>query len=394
MAALDRCFNVHHLRDLARRRLPRGVFDYVDRGTEEEVELAENRRGFDRLRLATRFLVDLTERDMGTTVFGARTELPVAIAPTGVAGLCCHRGEYALAAAAAKAGVPFTLADPSLMPMEEVVKAGGRQWFQIYMWEEQHYSYAMIERARRLGFEALVVTIDSALGRVREHNERNGFAFPFEPNLRALTDMSRHPGWLLNVLLRTTLRDGPPRNALWPEQYQRMIAWRRDAPKPARFAAMTWDDVARIREVWPRTLIVKSVLSPLDARMAVDHGADGIIVSNHGGRSMDSAVATIEALPAIVDAVGDRTTVILDSGIRRGSDVVKALALGADLTMVGRATLYGAAAGGQAGAERALAILASEFEKTMGYLGCRTVDELGPHIFATPAAAGDRGPRS
>jgi isopentenyl diphosphate isomerase/L-lactate dehydrogenase-like FMN-dependent dehydrogenase len=217
---------------------------------------------------------------------------------------------------------------------------------------------------------------------VREHNERNGFAFPFEPNLRALTDMSRHPRWLLGVLLRSTLRDGPPRNALWPEQYQRMVAWRRDAPKPARFAAMTWHDIARIREVWPRTLIVKSVLTPLDARLAVDHGADGIIVSNHGGRSMDSAVAAIDALPEIVKAVGDRTTVILDSGIRRGSDVVKALALGADMAMVGRATLYGAAAGGQAGVERALGILASEFEKTMGYVGCRRISEIGPDIIA------------
>lgn len=379
MASADRCYNVHDFRTVARRRLPKGIFDYVDYGTEEGIALAANRAAFDRVRLRTRFMVDLTERDMGTTVFGKRVALPLGIAPTGIAGLCAHQGDLALARAAAAAGIPFTLADPSITPMEVVAGAGGRQWFQIYMWDEVDLSYEIVARARDLQFEALVVTIDSALGRVREHNERNGFDFPFRPNVRALTDMARHPRWLTNVLLRTTLSDGPPRNALYPPQYQRMIAWK-DAPKPRRHAAMTWKDIAGLREFWPRTLIVKSVLTAEDARLAVDHGADGIVVSNHGGRAMDSARATLDVLPEIVAAVGGRTTVILDSGVRRGSDIVKALALGADLVLVGRATLYGLAAGGQAGAERVIGILASEFEKTMGYVGCRTVAEVGPDI--------------
>lgn len=381
MRAIDRCYNVHHFRDVARRRLPRGIFDYIDYGTEEQTAVAENRAAFDRLRLRTRFLVDLSVRDMSTTVFGKPIAFPLGIAPTGIAGLCWHQGDLAQATAAARAGLVYTLADPSVTAMETVIRAGGRQWFQVYMWDEVELSHAMIARARDLGFEALVVTVDSALGRVREHNERNGFDFPFKPNPRALVDMLRHPRWLLGVLARTVVSSGPPRNANYPAQYQRMIGWA-NAPKPQRFSAMTWADLAVIREMWPRTLIVKSILTAQDATAAVDHGADGVIVSNHGGRAMDSARSSIDALPEVVAAVGDRATVILDSGVRRGSDVAKAVAMGADMAMVGRAPLYGLAAGGQAGVERMLAILASEFEKTMGYLGCRTVEELGPHIFA------------
>lgn len=384
MRALDRCFSIEDLRRLAERRLPRGIYDYLDLGTEDHIALRENLRAFERLRLKTKFLVDLTEHDWSVDLFGKRIPFPLAVAPTGIGGLCWHDGDMCAARAAAELGIPFTLATPATTSLERVSEAGGRLWYQLYMWEEMDLSYEMVARARDAGYEALVVTIDSALGRLREHNERNGFAFPFRPNARALWDILQHPRWMANVLLRSMIHSGLPVNANYPKRYQRIIE-RRAAPKPKTDAGMTWSDISRLRESWPGILIVKSVLSAHDARQAVDHGADGIVVSNHGGRSMDSAISTIEVLPDIVAEVGNETTIILDSGIRRGSDIVKALTLGADLAYVGRAPLYGLAAGGEQGARQALTILATEFEKTMGYLGCRRVDELSPDIIARPS---------
>lgn len=378
--ALDRCYNIADLRTAASKRLPNGIFEYIDRGTEDGISLAENRAGFERLKLVPRFMVDLTDRDMGTTLFGQRTELPFGIAPTAVAGLLWHQGELELARAAAAAGIPFTLATGSLTSMETIATAGGRRWFQLYMWDEPELSYELVRRARDLEFETLVVTIDSALGRLREHNERNGFTFPFKPNPRALIDMTLHPRWLTTVLFRSMLNSGMPKNANYPPHYQPMVTLR-GTPKPKSNKAMTWDDIARLREMWPGNFVVKSVLNPVDARLAVDRGADGIVISNHGGRGMDSSISTIEALPAIAAEVGNETTVILDSGIRRGSDIVKALALGAHFVLLGRATLYGIATAGQEGAAKAINILATEFEKTMGSLGRRNVAEIDRTVF-------------
>lgn len=381
MSRLDRCFNVEDLRQSARRRLPRGIFEYIDLGTEDGVALAENRAGFDRLRLTTKFMVDLTERDMSTSIFGETSALPFGIGPTAVAGLLWHQGELALARAAAAADIPFTLATGSLTSMETVAKAGGRLWFQLYMWDEPELSYQLVDRARSLGFETLVVTIDQSLGRLREHNERNGFTFPFRPNRRALMSMAARPSWLAGVILRSMMSSGVPKNANYPEHYQKMVGWRTPPPKPSSNKSMTWDDIAKLRQAWTGPFVVKSILSTHDAQQAVEHGADAIVVSNHGGRTIDSSVATIEALPGIVDAVGDRTTVVFDGGVRRGSDIVKALAIGADMVLLGRATLYGIATAGQAGASKALSILATEMEKTMASAGCRNVAELSREIF-------------
>jgi (S)-mandelate dehydrogenase len=195
MSGLDRCFNIDDMREVARKRLPKGVFEYVDRGAEDELALANNRDGFKRLKLRTRFLVDLSDRDMGIDLLGGRAELPMAISPTGIAGLCWYQGELQLAKAAKAAGIPFTLATGSITPMETIAKeAGGRLWFQLYMWKEQELSYQMIARARDAGFEALVVTIDGALGDNREYNRRNGFTVPFTLSARGLTDMAIHAG--------------------------------------------------------------------------------------------------------------------------------------------------------------------------------------------------------
>ncbi len=383
MASIKRCYSIEDLRQVAKKRLPHGIFEYIDRGTEDGVALSGNRAAFERLRLNTRFMVDLRDRDMGTEILGKRIELPIGIAPTAVAGLMWYQGEYALAKAAADAGIPFTLATGSLTPMEKIAEAGGRLWFQLYMWEEKELSYELVRRAKSLGFETLVVTIDSALGRLREHNEKNGFTFPFKPNARALVDMTLNPGWLTRVLFKTIIKSGMPKNANYPEHYQPMVTLR-GTPKPKANKGMTWEDVARLKEMWDGPMLVKSVMTPVDARMAVQHGADGVVVSNHGGRAVDSALATIEALPGVVDEVGSETTVILDSGIRRGSDIVKALALGADMVLLGRATLYGIAAGGQPGADKAIQILSTELEKTMASTGCRRPSEITQDVIATP----------
>ncbi|MDX1484840.1 MAG: alpha-hydroxy acid oxidase [Alphaproteobacteria bacterium] len=390
MSRLDRCYNIADLREQARRRLPKGVFEYVDRGAEDEVALADNREAFKKLKLRTRFLVDLSDRDMGIELLGKRAELPMAIAPTGVAGMTWFHGEVELAKAAAVKGVPYTVATPAVTPMEKVVEAaeplGGRLWFQLYMWKDTEHSYGLVGRARDAGFEALVVTIDSALGNNREYNKRNGFTTPYTLSLRSIKDMTLHPRWLIGTMGRYVTSDGMPRHENYPEAFRHRITRGANDARPERYTSMTWDDISRLREFWPRTLIVKGILREEDAVLAVDHGADAVVVSNHGGRALDAAAPTIEILPEVVRAVGARTTVILDSGIRRGSDMVKALALGADAVLTGRATLYGTAVAGQAGAEKALSILYTEFEKTMAYVGCRRVSEVSPDIFARPIA--------
>ncbi|MCC6471074.1 MAG: alpha-hydroxy-acid oxidizing protein [Alphaproteobacteria bacterium] len=380
MGALDRCFDVKDFREAARRRLPRGVFEFMDRGAERELALAENIAAFERLKLKSRFMVDLSDRDMGTELFGKRIPVPLAIAPTGIAGLCWHQGELALARAAAAAGVPFTLASASITSMETIAReASGRRWFQFYIWQEEELAFQMVERARDLGFEVLFVTIDTALGRTREYNDRNGFTDPISLNARFIADMMLHPRWVAGVMGRYLLTTGMPRHENYPPQYQQRIT-RGSAVAPANSVRLSWDHVRRLRRIWPGPLVVKSILNADDARQAVDCGADGVVVSNHGGRALDSAPATIDVLPEVVAAVGDRTTVLLDSGVRHGSDIVKALALGAKAVLIGRATLYGIAAAGQAGAAKVLGLLATQFEKNMGYVGCRRVSELGPHV--------------
>src|SRR5688572_20582704 len=384
MTNLDRLYNIFDMREVAKSRLPRGVFEYVDKGTEDGISLEENRAAFQRIKLRTRFLTGWAKRDLGTEIFGKRINLPFGIAPTGSAGLMWYQGELELAKAAAAAGIPFTLATGALTSLEEISKAlpDARKWFQLYPWEDLEGSYEMITRARDLGWETLIVTIDAAPGRGREHNERNGFSFPFKVNRTAAVDMMMHPGWMWRVMGKYLMHEGMPTNANYPDRYRHSVIDGKKRRRPERFQAMTWEHIRQFRDFWPRKLIVKSILSGDQARAAVDAGADGVVVSNHGGRAFDSAVATIDILPEIVDAVGDRCTVILDSGIRRGSDIVKALALGAKMVLVGRATLYGTACGGQAGAARAIKILADEMERSFGYVGARRISEIGPHIFA------------
>lgn len=379
-ARLARCYNLDDLRDAARRRLPKGVFEYVDRGAEDDVAMRANLEAFRRVKLTTRFLIDLSDRDTATLILGRRAGLPLAIAPTGFAGLCWHQGELALAKAAAAIGVPFTLCAHSTARMDDIVKlAGGRLWIQVHIWREAERSYEMIAKARDLGFEALVVTIDSALGRIREYNQRNGFATPFRPNRTALADMARHPLWLATVMLRYLLTSGMPRHVNYPDGF-RLAVTRGVDELTTRNERWTWADLRRLRDRWPGKLVVKGVLSEVDAIAAVEAGADAIVVSNHGGRTLDSAAATIDVLPQVARAVQRRAEIFVDGGVRRGSDIVKSIALGAQAVLIGRPTLYGVAVAGQAGAEKALRILASEFETTLGFVGCPRPTEIGEDL--------------
>jgi (S)-mandelate dehydrogenase len=381
MSRLSNCYNVSDFREMARRRLPKFVFEFIDRGAEDEVALAENIEAFRRIKLVTNFCVDLSERDMGTELFGKRLNLPLVIAPTGAAGLCWYRGELELAKAAAKAGIPFAVSWAALTPMETIAKeAGGRLWYQLYYWTEEDLTFETIARARDLGYEALVVTIDTALGRSREYNDRNGFTDPITFNRKIVADLALRPGWCLDVIGRYLATTGMPKHENFPPKY------RNSRTKPINHPGLSWKHIEKIRAIWPRTLIIKGILSRSDAIRAVECGADGISISNHGGRSLDSAVSPIEILPDIADAVGVRTTILLDGGVRRGTDIIKALALGAKAVMVGRATLFATAVGGQSGATKMIDIIGTEFEKNMAYVGCRTVSEIGPHILAPRTA--------
>lgn len=387
---LDRCHNIADLREAARRRLPRGVFEFFDRGAEDELSLKGNREAFARIKLRNKVLVDVSRRSMATTLFGKPMSMPLAIAPTGVAGVCWYEGEAELARAAAKAGVPFTLATPSVTSIETIAAVeGGRKWFQLYMWHERELSYGLVRRAQDAGFEALILTVDTPASPLREYNRRNGFSMPFQPNPRALLDMALHPRWLATVMGRYLMKNGMPKLAHYPAGAVSRMAPGKAPASPAKSLKggslpnlrgdnLNWDDVKRLREVWKGPLMIKGVHLAEDAVLAAQAGLDGVVISNHGGRTLDSAVAPIEVLPEIVAEVGGRIPVLLDSGVRRGGDVVKALALGASAVLSGRPTLYGLSVAGEAGASHALALLRREIDVTMAFTGCVSVSDIGP----------------
>lgn len=369
--------NVFDLRLMAKQRLPKWLFEFVDRGTEDEVALRNNRAAFERIKLKTQVLVDVSERKQDITLFGKQHRMPIGIAPTGPAGMLRYKGELDLARAAKAAGIPFTLATGSQTSMEEVAKVvGGTLWFQLYMWSDVKLSHMLVERAKNAGFEALVVTVDGPVAPNREYNARNGYTVPFAYTRRNTAAVLVKPGWFLGVLMHYWLTTGMPRRENYPTEMKERFTQVSSAESKTRNDSLSWKDLQVLRDMWPGTLIVKGILTPKDAALAIAHGADGIIVSNHGGRNFDSSMAPIEALAPIVDAVGHRTTVIVDSGFRRGSDVVKALAIGAKLVMIGRATLWGTTVGGEAGAARALDFYRQEISRTLGYLGCHSVADL------------------
>lgn len=382
MVDLSRCYNIDDLRSAARRRLPKWIFEFVDLGAEDNIAIRNNIEAFRRLKLRGRALVDMSGRNLGTSIFGAISTLPLAIAPTGAAGLCWYEGELELARAAASVGVPFTMAVGSTTPLERVAEEvpEGRRWLQVYLWENRDYMADLIGRAWDHGYEALVVTVDVGIGHNREHNYRNGYGNPFKPSYPTVRDIALKPEWMISVLFRYLATTGMPRMANNPP-----AAWNvHGATLRSKDGAVSWEQFAWLRDIWPGKLLIKGILRPDDAARAIAEGVDGVIISNHGGRCLDSAVAPIDVLPEIVETVKGRVAVIVDSGIRRGSDIVKALAAGADLVMVGRATLWGTAAAGRRGAEHALALLQRELEQTLAFVGAPDATKVGLDVLATP----------
>ena len=370
------CYNIADLRERARKRLPHGVWEYAERGTEDEIGMARNRAAFERVTFRPRVLRGVQAVDTQTEVWGKPIPFPLAFAPTGAAGMIWYQGDLALARAAAKAGLPFTISSASTMNLEEIAIAGGRLWFQLYLWEDRSLSYAVVQRAHEHGCEALFVTLDMPVPPNREYIHHNGFGMPFKMNPRNTLDCLRHPRWLLGVMGRYSLNGGVPSLANLPPHLRTKVT--RGAPPGAQFKQddLDWDGLKGLRDRWPGKFVLKGLLHPEDAEQALAMGADGVVVSNHGGRALDSSMATIDALPAIVSAVGGKMTVFLDSGVRRGSDVVKAVALGADCVLAGRAPLYGLAAAGEAGVTRAIELLRSETARTMAMLGARSIAEV------------------
>ncbi len=376
-------YDIADLRELARRRLPKGVFEFMDRGNGDEVALANNREAFERIKLVPHALVDTSSRSQEITLFGNRQKMPIVIAPTGSAGLNWFEGEIALARAAAAAGIPFTLATGSMTSMEKVAEqAGGTLWFQIYMWPDRSLSHGLVERAKAAGYQALVVTVDTPVPPGREYNLRNGMTVPFRFTRRNVTDVLMHPRWVATVLARYLLTSGMPRYENYPTEVKARITAAPMGRSMMVTDSLTWDDLKALRRIWPHRLLVKGILRSQDAVLAADCGADGVIISNHGGRAVDSTMAPIEVLPSVIEAAGKRLTVMVDSGFRRGADVVKALALGAAAVLIGRATLYGTAVAGEAGAARAIEIYRDEIDRILGLIGCPDVAQLDREYLA------------
>ena len=381
-------YAIEDLRRAAQRHLPRAIFDFFDGGAEDELTLRDNRAAFARLRLLPRVLRDVSAIHTGIDLLGQPAALPMAIAPTGAVGYGQPGGDIAIARAAAAAGIPYTLSSSATASIEQIANAApGRLWFQSYIFKNKTFQTALIERARAADYEALMITVDLPVGGKRERDQRNDFSVPFKLTPKNTLDFALHPVWVLSMLRR-----GLP-------VMENLRELEQANPKPSSTAsasaiatsvgknydtAFDWDALQKLRDQWPRKLIVKGVLHPADAKRLADMGCDAVVVSNHGGRQLDGAVATLNALPGIVQAIGGRIPVLLDGGIRRGSDIVKALACGASGVLLGRATLYGAVAGGQSGAERAIAILKDELIRTMQLCGACTIQEIEAGLLFEP----------
>jgi L-lactate dehydrogenase (cytochrome) len=366
---------IEDLRRSARRRLPRAVFDFIDGGAADEVTLRRNRAIFDRYTFRPRVLRDVSRLDISTQIFGQRLDLPVIVSPTGQAGMAWPYGEIAAARAAHRKGTLYTLSTHSNCSIEDVAReAPGPLWFQLYVWQNRDLTRSFVERARAAGYRALALTVDVPVISKRERDIRNGFTIPPRITPSNVLDTARRVGWIRGVLRgpKLTLANlvGAPGAPNTDLVTLGGVANRQVDP------SINWDDLAWFRSLWPGPLLLKGIMSVEDALRAVEHGVEGLIVSNHGGRQLDHAPTPLEILPEIVDAVAGRAEIVLDGGIRRGSDAVKAIALGAKAVMVGRPYLYGLATDGQPGVEKALDILKTEIERTLALIGVPNLAEL------------------
>ena len=374
--------HIADLREIARRKLPRSIFDFIDRGSYDEITMNANRADLDSLRLRQRVMVDVSERSLATDIVGERATIPVAIAPTGLSGLVRGDGEILAARAAQAIGVPYCLSTMSICSIEDVRAAVEKPfWFQLTMMKDREFSKSLIERAKHAGCSALVLTLD-VQARAQQHLDiKNGLGVPPRLTFRNALDIATKPMWALRVLAGKRKAFGNLEAHLAGlgniSQYATWIAEQLDP-------SLNWRDIEWLRKLWPSKLILKGVLDTEDAKLAANNGADAIIVSNHGGRQLDGASSSIAALPAVVDAVGDRVEVLFDGGVRSGQDVLKALALGAKSCLIGRAFLYGLGAMGEKGVHIVFEILRKELDVSMALTGVRDVNNVTRAVLLPP----------
>jgi L-lactate dehydrogenase (cytochrome) len=377
---LARAASVADLREIARRRLPRGVFDYIDGGAEDERTMAANEAAFAAATFRPRVLRDVGEVDPSTTLLGRPLPLPLVLAPTGFSRIADPDGELAVARAAARVGLPYTLSTLSTRSIEEVAAASaGPKWFQVYVWRDRGLVKEMIGRAATAGYEALVLTVDTAVLGRRERDVRRGFSLPPTIGLGTLLDGAMHPGWTWRFLRSDPIRFANVRESASVGDGSTAVTLS-EYVNTQFDPGLSWRDVEWMRSVWAGPLIIKGIQTVDDARLAADAGVEAIALSNHGGRQLDSAPATLDLVAPVVDAVGDLIEVICDGGVRRGSDIVKAVALGARACMAGRAYLYGLGAAGERGVDHVLGLLDADVRRTMALLGASSVAELGREL--------------
>lgn len=376
-ATLSRILSLADFETAARRRLPRMVFGFVAGASETDSAMRDARGAFGDYAFVPRVLCGVAGRTLATELFGRRYAAPFGIAPMGAAALCAYRADLAFARAAARADIPTVLSAASLVRLEDVRREGPSAWFQAYLAGDPARIEPLVERVATAGYDTLVVTADIPVPANRENNVRSGWSIPLKPGPRLVSDALTHPAWLFGTVVRTVARHGMP-------HFENMEATRGPPVLSAKLVRNTerrdelsWSHIELIRRRWRGHLVIKGLLSPEDARIARESGADGIIVSNHGGRQLDHAVAPLRVLPEIA-AQARGMTVMLDGGIRRGTDVLKALALGARFVFLGRPFMYAVAVGGEAGLAHAIALLSEEVDRNMALLGVRNPSELGP----------------
>ncbi|GAA2570745.1 alpha-hydroxy acid oxidase [Pseudonocardia hydrocarbonoxydans] len=368
---LAKAASIADLRRIARRRTPRAVFDYTDGAADGELSLNRARDAFNRVEFSPTVLRDVSEVDTGRDILGVRANLPFAFGPTGFTRMMNHEGERAVAAVAERVGIPYALSTMGTTTIEDVAAAapGARRWFQLYLWRDRSVAKDLVQRAADSGYDTLMLTVDTPVGGARLRDVHNGLTIPPALSLKTFVDGAMHPHWWVNLLTTDplTFASLESTDGTVAELINRVFD-----------PALTMDDVDWLRGTWPGKLVIKGIQSVDDARRVVDAGADAVLLSNHGGRQLDRAPVPLELVPPVVDAVGDRAEVWVDTGITHGADIVAAIAFGARAALIGRAYLYGLMAGGQRGVEKAVEILAGEIVRTMQLMGVGSVDELRP----------------
>ena len=374
---LKNLLSIADLEHAAKRYLPPSVHGYVVGGSETETSLTSNRASFDNWRFLPHVLVDVSARSQKRELFGKTYQSPVGISPMGVTSLCGFDGDMALARAAQQVGVPFVLSGASTTKLERVAAEVPDAWFQAYLPSRRQTIGPMLERIANAGIGVLVMTVDVPIASTRENELRNGFSVPLRLSRKLVTGGLSRPRWLVQTFMQTLLKQGVPYFENFSATRGNRIITAASGDHRVGRASLCWDDLKWVRDQWRGKLVIKGILRPDDALMAAQIGADGIFVSNHGGRQLDGAIAPLDALPAIV-AAAPRLKVLIDSGFRRGTDVLKALALGADFVFVGRPAMAGLAVGGQAGVIHALTLLQREIDVDLALLGCPDIALLSP----------------